>query len=89
LGDTHSLILTAEGNLMTCGSNDKYQLGINPDKRDMKLFEFTQITHFKTGDKSSDRAVFFKEIFCWNLNAAIDQNDKVYLWGILHDKLVK
>jgi alpha-tubulin suppressor-like RCC1 family protein len=40
LGDTHSLILTADGNLMTTGSNDKYQLGLNPEKRDMKLFEF-------------------------------------------------
>ena len=40
LGDTHSLILTADGNLMTTGANDKYQLGINPDKRDLKLFNF-------------------------------------------------
>lgn len=26
---------------------------------------------------------------CWNLNAAIDVNSRVYLWGILHDKSVK
>ena len=31
----------------------------------------------------------FKKIFAWNLNAAIDENDRVFLWGILHDKQVK
>jgi hypothetical protein len=31
----------------------------------------------------------FKKIECWNLNAAIDEQDRVYLWGILHDKTVK
>ena len=31
----------------------------------------------------------FKDITCWNLNAAIDTNNRVYLWGILHDKQAK
>jgi len=35
------------------------------------------------------KEVTFKKIFSWNLNAAIDDQDRVYLWGILHDKQVK
>jgi alpha-tubulin suppressor-like RCC1 family protein len=31
LGDTHSLILTDKGGLMTTGQNDKYQLGLDPE----------------------------------------------------------
>ena len=31
----------------------------------------------------------FKSVSCWNLNAAIDLQDRVYLWGILHDKNAK
>ena len=51
LGDTHSLVLSLNGHLLTCGSNDKYQLGINPDQRDLKIFTFTQVSQFKMGDK--------------------------------------
>ena len=51
LGDTHSLILTDRGSLMTTGQNDKYQLGIDPDQRDLKIFYFTKITNFKIGDR--------------------------------------
>lgn len=29
LGDTHSLIITEKGHLMSTGANDKYQLGLN------------------------------------------------------------
>ena len=90
LGDTHSLVLSLNGHLLTCGSNDKYQLGINPDQRDLKIFSFTQVSQFKMGDKyekyQKSHEIIFKEIACWNLNAAIDLNDRVYLWGILHDK---
>ena len=43
LGDTHSLILTSRGKLMSTGANDKYQLGISPEKRGLKLFSFTKI----------------------------------------------
>lgn len=93
LGDTHSLILTSEGQLMTSGANDKYQLGTHPDKRTLKLFNFELVTTFKTGDRAdklqSHDEIVFKKIACWNLNAGIDENDKVYLWGILHDKQVK
>ena len=41
LGDTHSLLLSTQGQIFTTGANDKYQLGINPDRRDMKIFNFT------------------------------------------------
>ena len=51
LGDTHSLLLTTDGNLMTTGANDKYQLGIDPEQRDMKLFAFSEIQNFKTGER--------------------------------------
>lgn len=93
LGDTHSLLLSNEGFLYTTGANDKYQLGIDPEQRDLKLFNFQRIVQFKLGDryekyqKQSD--IEFKDVFSWNLNAAIDSNDRVYLWGILHDKSVK
>ena len=50
LGDTHSLILTTRGYLMSTGANDKYQLGISPDKRGLKLFRFKKIKEFKTGE---------------------------------------
>jgi len=93
LGDSHSLVLTTEGYLLSTGANDKYQLGVNPDKRSLKLFNFTKIKNFKTGEQANknltDQDVKFKKIFCWNLNAAIDDMDRVYLWGILHDKQVK
>lgn len=52
LGDTHSLLLTVHGYLMSTGANDKYQLGINPDKRSLKLFNFSKIKVFKTGEAS-------------------------------------
>lgn len=56
----------------------------------MKTYRFTQITKFKTGDRQDhyEKAnnIMFKSISCWNLNAAIDQSDRIYLWGILHDK---
>lgn len=37
----------------------------------------------------SHKEITFKKVFTWNLNAAIDDEDRVYLWGILHDKRVK
>lgn len=93
LGDTHSLILTSRGYLMSTGANDKYQLGISPEKRSLKLFSFTKIKQFKTGEQTgkmlTHKDVTFKKVFAWNLNAAIDDQDRVYLWGILHDKQVK
>lgn len=93
LGDSHSIVLTSQGHLMASGANDKYQLGIDPDKRSLKLFEFQRLQQFKTGERSekvlSHEKVSFKHIACWNLNAAVDQDDRVYLWGILHDKHVK
>ena len=51
LGDTHSLVLTDRGRLMTTGANDKYQLGIDPESRDMKAFRFQEISVFKTGER--------------------------------------
>lgn len=51
LGDTHSLLLTEAGALMTTGQNDKYQLGLDPDQRDLKIFNFTKINNFKVGDR--------------------------------------
>ena len=78
---------------MTTGSNDKYQLGLDPDQRNLKVFSFTRITQFKVGDRFEKyqkvEDIIFKEVSCWNLNAAIDVNDRVFLWGILHDKQVK
>ena len=43
LGDSHSLVLTTQGHLMATGANDKYQLGIDPEKRGLKLFEFQRL----------------------------------------------
>jgi alpha-tubulin suppressor-like RCC1 family protein len=90
LGESHTLVLSAKGRLLSTGANDKYQLGIDPEKRDMKLFNFTEIENFKTGERfekyHKKEDVKFKDITCWNLNAAIDDKDRVYLWGILHDK---
>ena len=40
LGDTHSLILTTNGQIYASGANDKYQLGVDPEKRHLKLFSF-------------------------------------------------
>jgi hypothetical protein len=78
---------------MTTGQNDKYQLGLDPEQRDLKIFNFTKINNFKVGDRfekfQKHEEIIFKEISCWNLNAAIDLKDRVYLWGILHDKSVK
>ena len=54
LGDTHSLLLSNKGNIYTTGANDKCQLGLNPDQRQLKIFKFTQISHFKTGDVIQD-----------------------------------
>lgn len=39
-GDTHTLLLTADGQLMSTGSNDKYQLGIDHEQRSLRLFKF-------------------------------------------------
>ena len=93
LGDTHSLIITEDGKLMSTGANDKYQLGMDPEKRNLKLFNFSKLTKFKSGENNDQSLQFkdivFKKIECWNLNAAIDEQDRVYLWGILHDKTVK
>lgn len=36
---------------MTTGANDKYQLGVDPDQRGMKLFNFTPVVNFKTGER--------------------------------------
>jgi alpha-tubulin suppressor-like RCC1 family protein len=70
------LILTTKGHLLTSGANDKYQLGIDPDKRNMKIFNFTEVVNFKTGERfekyQKQEDVKFKDIQCWNLNAAID-----------------
>lgn len=93
LGDTHSLILTSKGYLLSAGANDKYQLGINPDKRTLKQWTFSKIKLLRSGEQDgkmlTHKDVKFKKIFAWNLNAAIDENDRVFLWGILHDKQVK
>ena len=40
LGDSHSLLLTTQGQLLSAGANDKYQLGQNPEKRNLKIFNF-------------------------------------------------
>ena len=66
---------------------------MDPEKRNLKFFNFTKLTKFKSGEKNDSNLQFkdivFKKIECWNLNAAIDEQDRVYLWGILHDKTVK
>jgi alpha-tubulin suppressor-like RCC1 family protein len=43
LGDTHSLIVTKSGRLLTSGSNHKYQLGLNPQERTLVIFNFKAI----------------------------------------------
>jgi hypothetical protein len=59
----------------------------------MKLFNFSPLNTFKTGDRNdkiqNHDEIRFKEITAWNLNAAIDDKNRVYLWGILHDKQAK
>ena len=93
LGDSHSLLLTTKGTLYSTGANDKYQLGQNPEQRSLKVFSFTPVLTFKTGDRDSKSLgiteVVFKDIACWNLNCAIDEQGRAYLWGILHDKQVR
>lgn len=72
---------------MCTGSNDKYQLGINHEQRGLKLFKFHSIDSFQKYE--TDGLLKFKSISCWNLNAAIDQSNRVYFWGLLFDKKVK
>ena len=72
---------------MSTGSNDKYQLGIDHEQRGLKLFRFKHIDNFKKYE--TDKPLKFKNINCWNLNAAIDDKDRVYFWGLLFDKKVK
>ena len=38
---------------MSSGANDKYQLGMDPEKRNLKLFNFTKLTKFKSGEKNA------------------------------------
>jgi len=42
----------------------------------MKLFAFSEIQNFKTGERfekyQKSLTITFKDISCWNLNAAID-----------------
>lgn len=87
LGDTHSVILTSDKRLMCTGSNDKYQLGIDHEQRSLRLFNFQRISGFKKYE--ADGEISFKAISCWNLNAAIDEQNRVYFWGLLYDKQVK
>ena len=51
LGDTHSLILTCNGKIYASGANDKYQLGLDPEKRQLKLFSFKKLANFKSGER--------------------------------------
>ena len=58
----------------------------------MKLFEFQIIDNFKkyeTQKVNGGTHLRFKSIYCWNLNAAVDEDDHVYFWGLLFDKKVK
>jgi len=73
---------------MCTGANDKYQLGVDPDQRSLRLFNFQPIQSLdrlkaKLGDAK------FTTISCWNLNAAIDEQNRVFLWGLLYDKEAK
>ena len=73
---------------MVSGSNDKYQLAMNHEQRGLKLFSFRSIHNcFKKYEIGGP--IRFKSISCWNLNAAIDESDRVFFWGLLFDKKVK
>jgi hypothetical protein len=43
---------------MSTGANDKYQLGMDPEKRSIKLFNFNKLTKFKSGEKN-DKSLSF------------------------------
>jgi hypothetical protein len=43
LGDKHSLLITDKGHLMSSGANDKYQLGLNMEKKCLNIFNFQRI----------------------------------------------
>lgn len=84
-GEAHTVvILSKDKSIMATGANDKYQLGGGKKK---KVFKFQPVDSFKKYEANGP--LKFKSIASWNLNAAIDADDGVYLWGLLYDKQAK